>query len=85
MAILKPKEIAERSGVTVLTLQRWDNNVTLKAYCAPMLKVLFLMKQLLKEVMDNQVDTIFITYKDSFIRFGYDCFERLCKMHNTEL
>ena len=43
------------------------------------------MKQLLKEVMDNQVDTIFITYKDRFIRFGYDCFERLCKMHNTEI
>ena len=85
MAILKTKEIAERSGVTVLTLQRWDNNGTLKAYCAPMLKVLFLMKQLLKEVMDNQVDTIFITYKDRFIRFGYDCFERLGKMHNTEI
>ena len=41
--------------------------------------------QLLKEVMDNQVDTIFITYKDRFIRFGYDWFERLCKMHNTEI
>ncbi len=40
------------------------------------------MKQLLKEVMDNQVDTIFITYKDRFIRFGYDWFE---KMHNTEI
>ena len=84
MAILKPKEMAERLGVTVLTLQRWDNNGTLKAYCTSMLKVLFLMKQLLKEVMDNQVDTIFITYKDRFIRFGYDWFERLCKMHNTE-
>ena len=35
--------------------------------------------------MDNQVDTIFITYKDRFIRFGYDCFERLCKMHNMEI
>nr|WP_174239298.1 hypothetical protein [Ligilactobacillus murinus] len=69
-------------GVTVLTLQRWDNNGTLKAYCTPMLKVLFLMKQLLKEVMDNQADTIFITYKDRFIRFGYDWFE---KMHNTEI
>ena len=43
MAILKPKEITERSGVTVLTLQRWDNNGTLKAYCTPMLKVLILM------------------------------------------
>lgn len=85
MAILKTKEIAERSGVTVLTLQRWDNNGTLKAYCTSMLKVLFLMKQLLKEVMDNQVDTIFIIYKDRFIHFGYDWFERLCKMHNTEI
>ncbi|NEF85625.1 recombinase family protein [Ligilactobacillus murinus] len=83
--MLKPKEIAESLGVTVLTLQRWDNNGTLKAYCTPMLKVLFLMKQLLKEVMDNQADTIFITYKDRFIRFGYDWFERLCKMHNTEI
>ena len=64
MAILKPKEITERLGVTVLTLQHWDNNGTLKAYCTPMLKVLFLMKQLLKEVMDNQGNTIFITYKD---------------------
>ncbi len=26
MAILKPKEMAERSSVTVLTLQRWNNN-----------------------------------------------------------
>ena len=43
MAILKTKEIAERSGITVLILQRWDNNGALKAYCAPMLKVLFLM------------------------------------------
>ena len=81
---IKNKKIAERSGVTVLTLQRWDNNGTLKAYCTSMLKVLFLMKQLLKEVMDNQGNIIFITYKDWFIRFGYDWFERLCKMHNTE-
>ena len=41
--------------------------------------------QLLKEVMDDQIDTIFITYKDRFIRFGYDWFESLCKMHNTEI
>ena len=35
--------------------------------------------------MDNQIDTIFITYKDRFIRFGYDWFERLCKVHNTKI
>ena len=35
--------------------------------------------------MQDKIDTIFITYKDRFIRFGYDWFERLCKMHNTEI
>ncbi len=38
MAILKTKEIAERSGVTVLILQRWDNNGTLKAYRTPLIE-----------------------------------------------
>ena len=35
--------------------------------------------------MQDKIDTIFIIYKDRFIRFGYDWFERLCKMHNTEI
>lgn len=35
MSILKHKEMAKRLGVTVLTLQRWDNNGTLKAYRTP--------------------------------------------------
>ena len=35
MSILKPKEMAKLLGVTVLTLQRWDNNGTLKAYRTP--------------------------------------------------
>ena len=35
MSILKPKEMAERLGVTVLTLQRWDNNGILKAHRTP--------------------------------------------------
>ena len=38
MAMLKPKEMAERLGVTVLTLQRWDNNGTLKAYRTPLIE-----------------------------------------------
>lgn len=33
--ILKPKEMAEKLGVTVLTLQRWDNKGILKAYRTP--------------------------------------------------
>ncbi len=41
--------------------------------------------KLLEEVMKDQIDTIYITYKDRFIRFGYEWFERLCKMHNTNI
>ena len=28
---------------------------------------------------------IFITYKDRFIRFGYDWFEHLCAVHGAEI
>ena len=153
MAMLKPKEMAKRLGVTVRTLQIWDKKGTLKAHRTPTNRRYYTEEQyleyigqstsnnrknvayarvsthgqkndlknqidfirqyvnakgiildetitdigsglnynrkkwnqLLKEVMDNQIDTIFITYKDRFIRFGYDWFERLCKMHNTEI
>lgn len=153
MAMLKPKEMAERLGVTVKTLQIWDNNGILKAHRTPTNRRYYTEEQyleyigqptnhkrkniayarvstyeqkddlnnqiefirqyantngiiideaitdignglnynrkkwnqLLEEVMNNQIDTIFITYKDRFIRFGYDWFERLCKMHNTEI
>ena len=40
---------------------------------------------LLDNVMANKVDTIYITYKDRFIRFGYDWFEKLCLKHNTKI
>ena len=40
---------------------------------------------LLDEVMNNKIDKIYITYKDRFIRFGYDWFENLCKKHGTEI
>ena len=35
MAMLKPKEMAERLGVTVRTLQIWDKKGTLKAHRTP--------------------------------------------------
>ena len=41
--------------------------------------------KLLDDVMDNQIKAIYITYKDRFVRFGYDWFENLCKKHNTEI
>ena len=153
MAMLKPKDMAKKLGVTVRTLQIWDNNGILKAYRTPTNRRYYTEEQyleyigksassirknvayarvsthgqkddlknqidfirqyanakgiildeiitdigsglnynrkkwnqLLEDVMNNNVDTIFITYKDRFIRFGYDWFERLCEMHNTEI
>ena len=35
MAMLKPKEMAERLGVTVKTLQIWDTKGILKAHRSP--------------------------------------------------
>ncbi|WP_459726139.1 MerR family transcriptional regulator, partial [Ligilactobacillus animalis] len=35
MTMLKPKEMAERLGVTVRTLQIWDSKGVLKAYWTP--------------------------------------------------
>ena len=41
--------------------------------------------KLLDLVMDCKVDTIYITYKDRFIRFGFDWFERLCNKFGTQI
>ena len=40
---------------------------------------------LLNQVMNNEINTIYITYKDRFIRFGYDWFEDLCSKHKTSI
>ena len=40
---------------------------------------------LLEMVMESKVDTIYITYKDRFVRFGYDWFEQLCLKFNTKI
>lgn len=153
MTMLKPNEMAKRLGVTVKTLQIWDNKGILKAYRTPTNRRYYTEEQylsyigkstdnkrkviayarvstrgqkddlknqidfirqyanakgiiinesitdigsglnykrkkwnkLLDEVMDNKIDIIFITYKDRFIRFGYEWFEHLCNMHNTKI
>lgn len=41
--------------------------------------------QLMHDVEKGKIKTIFITYKDRFIRFGFDWFERFCNEHNTEI
>lgn len=153
VTMLKPKDFAEKIGVTVKTLQNWDNDGTLKAQRTPTNRryyteeqyleyigqgkssqrkvvayarvsnagqkddlanqVEFLRNyangkgiildevitdigsglnykrrkwnQLLDSIMSNEIDTVYITYKDRFIRFGYDWFEKLAHKFNTQI
>lgn len=41
--------------------------------------------KLLKQVEANEIDKIYVTYKDRFVRFGYDWFEDFCASHGTEI
>ena len=35
--------------------------------------------------MENKVDSIIVTHKDRFIRFGYDWFERFLSKYNVKI
>ena len=35
--------------------------------------------------MRDEIATIYLTYKDCFIQFGFEWFENLCKQHQTEI
>lgn len=41
--------------------------------------------KLLKSVLNNEVDTIFITYKDRLTRFGFEYFENIFKNFNCKI
>lgn len=41
--------------------------------------------KLLDDVMQNKIDTIVVTHKDRFIRFGYEWFERFLGKFNTKI
>ena len=41
--------------------------------------------KLIEECMGNKVDSIIVTHKDRFIRFGYDCFERFLSKYNVKI
>ena len=40
---------------------------------------------LLDSVMNGEIQTIVISHKDRFVRFGFDWFENFCKKFNTEI
>lgn len=155
MAIYKVGEFAEKIGVSISTLQRWDRTDVLKSKRTPtnqryytdedLNKVLNLESEteskrknvgycrvstqvqkqnlenqkefvsvyslnhgvildeiytdigsglnykrknwnkLLEEVANNEIDKIYVTYKDRFVRFGYEWFEEFCASHGTEI
>ena len=43
------------------------------------------LKELLKFIATNQVETLYILYKDRLLRFGYELIEEFCKLHNTNI
>ena len=156
MVVLKPKEMAERLGVTVRTLPEWDRKGIFPAHRTPTNKRYYTEQDYLKyinnnsdpkkdkrkvvgyarvstanqkddlkdqeefirefvnakgiildemitdigsglnykrkkwnklldEVMQGKIKTIYITYQDRFIRFGYDWFEKLCNQNGTKI
>lgn len=43
------------------------------------------LKELLKEVSINQVDTVFVLHKDRLVRFGFDLLLDICQLHGTKI
>ena len=41
--------------------------------------------KLLQEVEDREIDRIYVTYKDRFVRFGFDWFNDFCVRHGTKI
>ncbi|NOV53835.1 putative site-specific integrase-resolvase [Clostridium saccharobutylicum] len=41
--------------------------------------------KLLEECMENKIDSILVTHKDRFIRFGFEWFERFIGKFNTKI
>ncbi|SFG68230.1 Predicted site-specific integrase-resolvase [Sporolactobacillus nakayamae] len=150
---MKPQEMANKIGVTVTTLQRWDRSGKLVANRTPTNRRYYTEEQLneylgikknnprknvayarvsnfgqkddlknqieflrnyvngkgvilddvitdigsglnykrkkwnllIDDIMNNKIDKIYVTYKDRFVRFGFDWFERLADRFNTEI
>lgn len=41
--------------------------------------------KLLQDVEDRKIDSIYVTYKDRFVRFGFDWFNDFCERHGTKI
>jgi predicted site-specific integrase-resolvase len=43
------------------------------------------LKELLKLISSNQVDTIYVLYKDRLVSFSFELIEEFAKLHNTKI
>lgn len=43
------------------------------------------LKELLRLVSTNQIDTLYISYKDRLVRFGYELIEEVCELHGVKI
>ena len=43
------------------------------------------LSELLTLISTNQVDTLYIVYKDRLVRFGYELIEKICKLHDVKI
>ena len=43
------------------------------------------LSELLTLISTNQVDTLYIVYKDRLVRFGYELIEKICEIHNVKI
>ena len=41
--------------------------------------------KLIHDVDQNKISTIYVTYQDRFIRFGFDFFKQFCQWHDCEI
>jgi len=43
------------------------------------------LKELIKLISSNQVETIYVLYKDRLVRFGFELIEEFARLHNTKI
>jgi len=43
------------------------------------------LKELLRLVSTNQIDTLYISYKDRLVHFGYELIEEVCELHGVKI
>lgn len=43
------------------------------------------LNKLIKEIQEDKIDRIFISYKDRLTRYGFNLIQTICNYHNTEI